>query len=379
MNDVIIAEYIIESEDVPKAANALATGQSIGNPSERSVWETPELFETHGCKVLDIEMVSSNTGRVLISFPVVNTDFYSDGVAHLLCQLMGGQLDIGIIKKCQLVNVELPKTVALVKHKQNGIDRMRGYTKVFDRPLLGGILKPKTGLNPDLLRKMVSELVEGGVNFIKEDEIMSNLPSFPLRERVGIIRELLEGTRVVYCHTVNADPFELKDQVSMAVSEGANGIHVNVHSGLGAYASIRRAYPSLFLHYQKSGDKLWTNKSHDFHISWYVLCKLAAMCCVDTIHVGMIGGYSGDNSDEVMRCIRLLQLEGVLPALSCGFHPGIVGTVNKLVGDDYLANVGGALHAHPGGSRAGTAAMRQAIDGNYGSEYREAIKTWGTA
>jgi ribulose 1,5-bisphosphate carboxylase large subunit-like protein len=44
-----------------------------------------------------------------------------------------------------------------------------------------------------------------------------------------------------------------------------------------------------------------------------------------------------------------------------------------------MANVGGALTSHPSGTLAGVRAMRQAIDGNYGPEYEEAIKKWGKA
>jgi ribulose 1,5-bisphosphate carboxylase large subunit-like protein len=42
-----------------------------------------------------------------------------------------------------------------------------------------------------------------------------------------------------------------------------------------------------------------------------------------------------------------------------------------------MANVGGAMHGHPGGTRDGSRAMRQAIDNNHGPEYDTAIEKWG--
>jgi len=48
-----------------------------------------------------------------------------------------------------------------------------------------------------------------------------------------------------------------------------------------------------------------------------------------------------------------------------------------MAGMDYMANVGGAVHGHPGGTIAGARAMRQAIDKTYGPEYDQAIATWG--
>ena len=66
-----------------------------------------------------------------------------------------------------------------------------------------------------------------------------------------------------------------------------------------------------------------------------------------------------------------------MPALSCGMHPGLVDAINNRFGVDYLANVGGALHGHPGGSLGGAKAMRQSIDKNYEQEYEIAINKWG--
>jgi hypothetical protein len=42
-----------------------------------------------------------------------------------------------------------------------------------------------------------------------------------------------------------------------------------------------------------------------------------------------------------------------------------------------MANCGGAIHGHPGGTYAGARAMRQAIDGTGGAEYDAAIQKWG--
>ena len=43
-----------------------------------------------------------------------------------------------------------------------------------NKPLFEAIVKPKIGIWTTNFIWMVKELVEGGVNFIKEDEIMSN-------------------------------------------------------------------------------------------------------------------------------------------------------------------------------------------------------------
>ena len=96
---------------------------------------------------------------------------------------MGGHLDIDIIKKCRLIQLEIPKNVEknFLKPKF-GISEIRKFTNQYDKPLFGSIIKPKTGISPETLLDMVKQMVEGGVDFIKEDEIMSN-PIFSRLEK----------------------------------------------------------------------------------------------------------------------------------------------------------------------------------------------------
>jgi ribulose-bisphosphate carboxylase large chain len=154
-------------------------------------------------------------------------------------------------------------------------------------------------------------------------------------------------------------------------------VHINVWSGYGAYNSIRKLNLPLYIHFQSSGAKVITNKTNQFSISWTVICQIASMVGVDTIQTGMVGGYSNDDPEEILDCIKILREGNTIPALSCGMHPGLVEKITSLVGTDYLANAGGAVHGHPNGTLSGSFAMRQAIDKNYGKEYKEAIKKWG--
>ena len=148
-------------------------------------------------------------------------------------------------------------------------------------------------------------------------------------------------------------------------------------SGYGSYNSIRKLDLPMFLHFQSSGAKVTTDASHRFSISWPVMCKLATLMGVDTIQTGMVGGYSNDDPDEISQCLKILKAGNTVPVLSCGFHPGLVEKVNSIAGIDYMANVGGAIHGHPGGTIAGAKAMRQAIDKKHAMEYEQAIAKWG--
>ena len=98
---------------------------------------------------------------------------------------------------------------------------------------------------------------------------------------------------------------------------------------------------------------------------------------VDTIQTGIIGGYSNDDPNELNESINYIRYGNATPVLSCGFHPGLVGKITSLVGNDYLANAGGSVHGHPNGTKAGILAMRQSIDKVFGEEYNIAISKWG--
>ena len=323
---------------------------------------------------------SKTFGEVKIAFPIINTDWKTDGISHLLCQLMGGHVDIDLVQKCRLIKLDLPHSVTKhFKGPKFGITGMRSFTGQYEKPLFGGIVKPKIGMSPDTLVDMVKEMVEGGVDFIKEDEIMSNPYFCPLEKRVELISNYLakQNRKVVFCHTINCDPHVLVDRVKMIHSLGGNGVHINVWSGYGAYNSIRNLDLPLYIHFQSSGAKVITDINHRFSISWVVICQLATLMGVDTIQTGMVGGYSNDDPAEILECIKVLRAGNTVPALSCGLHPGLVDKITNLVGVDYLGNAGGAVHGHPGGTKDGALAMRQAINKTYGTEYDVAITKWG--
>jgi len=387
-DEIDFEKYFVATYEMASSANLrdaawnLAIGQSVGNPNVRNEWETETMFENHSCIILgDENLLKTKTeGLVQIAFPVVNTDFDTDGISHLLCQLMGGHVDIDIVTKCRLVKLDLPLTVT--KHflgPKYGITGFRQLTGQYNKPLFGSIVKPKIGITPEILLEMVKQMVDGGVDFIKEDEIMSNPSIAPLERRVDIVANYLakESRKIVFCHTINCDPHVVVDRVKKVSELGGNGVHINVFSGLGVYNSIRKLDLPLYLHYQSSGAKVFTDVNHRFSISWPVMCQLATLMGVDTIQTGMIGGYSNDNPLEILECLKILREGNTVPALSCGMHPGLVDRVTAEVGVDYLANAGGSVHGHPGGTVAGAKAMRQAIDKNYGKEYDVAISKWG--
>jgi len=381
------AKYFLVTYDLESSVSLadacwnIAVGQSVGNPNVRNHWETDELFENSACKILGDEeqLKAVKSGRVVIAYPLCNLDFKTDGISQLLCHIMGGQLDINTILKCQVVDVDIPSEVIArdFKTPKFGIEGIRKFTGVYDKPLLGGIIKPKVGITKEVLLEITKQLVENGVNFIKEDEIMANPNMCPLEERVPFMMEYLKDKPVVYCFCINGDVDHVLERVKFVNKHGGNGVHVNFWSGMGIYRRIRDLDLPIFVHFQKSGDKILTDSSHRYHISWNVICKIATWSGVDFIHAGMIGGYSSDDETLLLTAVDTLRKGQVMPALSCGMHPGLVNAICDKIGNNWMANCGGAIHGHPDGTDSGVRAMRQAIDKTPGEEYNKAIKKWG--
>lgn len=379
-----IATYKLSGkESLRDAAWELAIGQSVGNPHIRNQWETEELFENHSCKVIgdEEELKKLKSGIIQIAFPIINTNWKEDGITQLLVQVMGGQLDIDKIIECRLLSLDFPKEVhTYFKGPSFGISGIREYLNIHNKPLLGAIIKPKTGITPSILLEMVKELVEGGVDFIKEDEILSNPCFCPIEERVPLIMNYINnsGRKVIYAVCINSDYPYIIDRVKKVYELGGNGVHINFWNGLGVYKSIRDLDLPIFVHFQKSGDKILTDVSHRFSISFNVICQLAGMMGVDFIHTGMWGGYNDTDEHILKDDMEMLYKYNVMPALSCGMHPGVVNAIRERFGIDFLANTGGAIHGHPRGTHSGAKAMRQAIDGDFNNiEYELAIEKWG--
>ena len=376
-NSYITATYLVEStKSVHKAAKDIALGQSIGNPDIRSEMETADLYDNHGCQIVD-SFLPDRAGceRIKIKFPVANFS-HADGLTQLMVMLMGGQMDIDHIVMCRLIDIDLPRSLFL--QPNYGISGIRKRLDVHDRPLVGGIIKPKTGMDHNLLEKIVTEMVEGGCDIIKEDEILSCPYFLPYGQRVEVVESVrkVTGKNFLYLFTVNGGDYAFRAHMLNKIPFFA-GVHLNFWNGLGSYEYVNRNARNLVLFFQRSGIQVLTDGRNQYGISWDVIVQLTAMMGIDIIHAGMWGGYHNDNEISLGINLKRLRSHNILPSLSCGMHPGLVGAIRKRFGIDFIANTGGAIHGHPDGIRAGAKAMLQAAMGRRGKEYETAIKIWG--
>lgn len=387
-NKYFVAKYFLESKTSLKdAAFNLAVGQSIGSPSCRSEWETPQMVEDHCCKIIGSasEMEKVKSGIVEIGFPEANINFEQDGISHLLVCVFGGQVDIDNIAKCHLLDISFTSEMEkCLLGPKIGLKQVKDYCNIPEyRPIQGSIIKPKCGLTPERHLDLVKCLVDNGSDFIKEDEILVDQDHCPMFRRVDMVMKYIRdsGRKVFYCVSIHSDynNSSLNKIQDLYQNMGINGIHVNFHCGFGIYNSIRKTELPILLHYQKSGDRILHNKQHDFHIDESLILKLVAKSGAGSLHTGMIGGYLSEDEDEMIKKVNMLAELNSIASLSCGMQPGLVDYIKAKLGHgNWMANTGGALFSHPMGTSCGVKAMRQAIGGvDRGIEYAMAIEKWG--
>jgi ribulose 1,5-bisphosphate carboxylase large subunit-like protein len=359
------ATYYVESRtNLAEALEGIAIGQTIGNPTTRiPKWETAELVEKYCAKIIGKkeDLIKQTAGTVIVAYPAINIDWERDGFSHLLCVLLGGQVDIDIIAKCHVIDINDSGLIPKLAPKF-GLSGIREYTGRYDRPLLGCIIKPKIGLAPNDYVTIVEEMIEGGADIIKEDEILGSPLFCSLEERLDLVKQVIGDRRVIYLTAINGDADSVLEKVKTVSSAGVNGIHINVWSGLGSYRAARKLDLPVALHFQKSGDKVFTHPDNPFRFDWSVICKIAAWSGVDTIHTGMWGSYLSDDPVVLKNNMDMLAAHNVVPALSCGMNAKLIPVITEKFGKDYLANVGSACHGHPAGVYAGVRQLREAID-----------------
>jgi ribulose 1,5-bisphosphate carboxylase large subunit-like protein len=226
------------------------------------------------------------------------------------------------------------------------------------------ICKPKLLDSPKMLLDMIKQLVEGGVNIVKLDEINGSPPSCKVEDRSGIISDYLRDKNVVYFDCITSEYPYVINRAKNASNLGLS-IHVNHWAGWGIYRTLRNLNLNSFVFVQRSGDKCVTDRNHRFHIRWSLMCKLIAMSGADVVHSGMLFGYSDDDPTETKKAIQILRNFDVAPTLSCGFTPNLVEKVTNEVGIDYIIGAGGAIHSDINGSTLGALQFRKTIDQLY--------------
>lgn len=393
MSARIHARYFVETPyDLEHAAQVMAGEQSSGTFTRLAI-ETDALREAHGARVEAIERLEVVDGPSLpmradlapparhgyrralveLSWPLENL---GPSLPNLVSTVAGNLFELKEFSALQLLDLQLPTAFAdACPGPQYGTAGTRRLSGVVRGPLIGTIIKPSVGLSPGQTADMVQQLIEGGIDFIKDDELQANGPHSPLKARVDAIMPLINahadrtGKKVMYAFNISGDIDEMREHHDHVIAAGGTCVMVAVNSvGLAGVAHLRR-HCQVALHGHRAGWGLLSRSPH-IGMAFAAYHKLWRLAGVDHIHVNGLRNKFSEEDDSVIASARACQAplfappspgHEVMPVFSSGQSAAQVEDTHAALGNsDLIYCCGGGIMAHPGGIAGGVASLRQA-------------------
>lgn len=379
----ITATYFIQlasDADIVSKAKKIAMGQTLGT------WVkvpgiTDEMQRLYMGKVVNItetpplELSTQISGEsrsylIQIAYPDVNSgpDF-----PMLLTILLGN--DASTSAQMKLVDIQFSEHLTAHFHgPKYGIDGIRSLTGTsHTEPLLLNMIKPCTGITPEIGARIFYETALGGIDFIKDDELLSD-PDFcraanrvKAYNKASIAAYEKSGKKTIYvCNITSAVP-KITDTLKAVLDAGAKAVMMCFSTvGYSTFQYISESCDALILgHYAGSGasnEGLMSGLSSHLSVGKFPRMAGADMVMMNTPY----GGYplTSLQYHKTMQQLTLpnYNLKPSMPICGGGVHPGLVPQFISDFGTDIILAAGGAVQGHPLGSAAGVKSMRQAID-----------------
>ncbi|HEY3522263.1 MAG TPA: RuBisCO large subunit C-terminal-like domain-containing protein [Candidatus Limnocylindrales bacterium] len=389
--DVVVSYLAALSRDEPSAraaAEAFALGQSLGT------WKpvpgiTDEMRRLHGARVVELRRPAPDepvggvpaAGRWLLSvaFPVANL---GASLAMLLTTAIGNDPSTSIAMR--VVRIDVPaRFLDGYPGPRFGVEGWRAVTAVVGRPLLLNMIKPCTGFPPEVGARFAAESARGGVDLIKDDELLADPAFSRVGERTRAYVAAIDavaattGRATRYVAHVTTVPSLLPETARAAVEAGAGAVMVTpLTLGLDALAELAGSVGVPVLAHT-AGVETWTGAAEGGfgHGALAALLRLAGADAVltSTPHAprplgrdayrATLAALHDPLSDRPVR--------SAMPMAGGGIGPQHVAAIVEAAGTDVIVASGGAIQGHPEGAAAGGRAMRAAID--------EAVATAATA
>lgn len=391
-----------DKADFHKKAQSIAVGLTVGS------WtDLPEAkkaaMEKHLGQVVQVDIHEADNGApgtryadLHIAYPEVN---FSRDIPALLVTVFGKLSMDGRIK---LIDLHLSESfLSAFPGPKFGIRGIREQLGVQDRPLLMSIFKSVIGHDLSGLEEQFYQQALGGVDLIKDDEILFENPLTPLERRVEVCMaaarraEQETGQKLLYAVNLTGPTSRLAEQAKKAVDAGANALLFNVLAyGFDVLHELSKdpaisvpiaAHPAM-------AGALYPSPHYGIAAP-LLLGKLMRIAGADlSLFPSPYGSVVMPKEENLAVRDALLSDELPVPASmpvpSAGIHPGLVPLILRDFGQEVVVNAGGGIHGHPQGTAAGGRAFRQAIEAatagrklseaaNDYEELRTALELWG--
>ena len=381
----IVATYFIETPSSPSKAAEILAGEQSSGTFVAVPGETAELKERFAAKVESVQVVNSvhqpsipseksksgeyHQAVVKVSWSVENFGY---NLPVLISTLQGNLYELRQFTGLKLMDIDFP--ASYVKHFRGpkfGVKGCRQLTSVENRPLIGTIIKPSIGLTPQQTAAIVQSLGEAGIDFIKDDELLSASANSSFEERVKEVMKVINrladksGKKIMYAFNLSGEIDEMLDRYNTVVKAGGTCAMISLNSvGLSGAKKICDI-GELAIHGHRNGWGMLTRHPL-LGIEFTAYQKLWRLAGVDQIHVNGIQNKFWESDDSVVKSIEacLTPMAGgysVLPVVSSGQWGGqAFETWRRTSTIDLLYMAGGGILAHPMGAAAGVTALQQA-------------------
>jgi ribulose-bisphosphate carboxylase large chain len=383
-----IARYFIESSVTSeKAADVIAGEQSSGTFMTLP-GETEELKERSRARVVRVDPLPAvqaptlpsalvarrphdgvfHRAHIEIAFPVANV---GANLPSLLATIAGNLFELGEVTGLRLLDVDLPPEYASAfDGPAFGVDGTRRLANVFDRPLIGTIIKPSIGLSAQQTAELVDSLCAAGVDFIKDDELNADSPYAPFDQRLQAVMPVLHrhadrlGRMPMYAINISGSIDEMLRRHDAVLRAGGTCVMVSANwVGFAGVAYLRR-HAQLPIHGHRNGWGAFT-RDPALGFSFEAYQKLWRLAGIDHLHVNGIRSKFWEPDDSVIRSARacLAPFAGLMPLMpvfSSGQWAGQAPDLYaQLQSTDLMHLAGGGIIGHPDGIAAGVASMRE--------------------
>jgi ribulose-bisphosphate carboxylase large chain len=392
MSDRILATYWIETAFPLSAAAATMAGEQSTGTFIRVPGETDELRERYSARIESIVELASaetpslpgsgtprnwdgirRTAQVTLSWPLENL---GPSLPNLLATVAGNLSELKQFSGLKLLDLTLPPAfLTRYQGPQFGVAGTRAFTGVYDRPIIGTIIKPSVGMNPETTAAQVQTLVEAGIDFIKDDELQSNGPHCPFNERAAAVLAVINayadrtGKRVMYAANITGELDEMIARHDHLLALGGTCAMVSMNSiGLPAMTALRR-HSQLCIHGHRNGWGM-LGRSPAIGMSFVAFQKLWRLAGIDHTHVNGLSNKFCEPDDSVVASARACLTPmfpapypgcEIMPVFSSGQSARQApGTFAALGSTDLIFAAGGGIMAHPQGPAAGVRSLQQA-------------------
>jgi len=366
-----------------EAMNAVAGESSIGT------WTEVKTMNSR-IKKMGATVFSKSGNVIKVAYPA---ELFEPGnMPQILSSVAGNIFGMKIVRNLRLEDIELGRLERSFPGPRYGIAGIRKLLGIRGRPLVGTIIKPKLGLREHEHATVAYRAWSGGIDIVKDDENLTSQSFNRFEKRVTNTLKMLKkaeretGENKAYMPNVTAECDEMVRRAHFVKDNGGTYAMVDILTvGWSGLQSLRNADTGLVLHAHRAMHAAFTrNPRHG--ISMMVIGKVAKAIGIDQLHVGTAVGKMSEEKKNVIAIAKAIR--PVFPVCSGGLHPGMVPELVRMLGNDVIIQSGGGIHGHPDGTRAGAAAMRQAVDAAASGkdlsiyaktheELRKAITKWG--